>query len=71
MKQSSMGNDHCSAAATGPWSFLSEDEAGICRRFMEHGHVIFPAEDRAALVKIQTRAATLAALHLDLPMRQD
>jgi len=53
----------------GPWSFIEADEAALCQRFLEQGHVIVPAADRQALEEIRHRAAALAADHLgcDIP----
>lgn len=55
----------------GTWSFLDADEAAQCERFVDRGHVIQPAEDRAALDGIRARAAALAAGHLGLAASGD
>jgi sporadic carbohydrate cluster 2OG-Fe(II) oxygenase len=56
---------------TGPWSYLPAEEAAICQRFLDHGHVILPAEDLDVLKKIRDRAAELAAAHLKLSVPGD
>jgi sporadic carbohydrate cluster 2OG-Fe(II) oxygenase len=50
----------------GRWSFLPDDEARLCRDFMETRYVIRDAESREDLDAIQALAARLAARALDL-----
>ncbi len=45
-------------------SFENPSEASLCQAFLEHGHVILPAESRDALDAIQSRTAELAADYL-------
>lgn len=57
--------------AAGLWSFLPENEAALCERFLAEGHVIIPVADRASLEALRDRAAALAAAHLGIPVGGD
>ncbi len=47
-------------------AFLAANESALIQRFLEDGHVIVPVEDAAALTRIQTAAAAIAATKLGL-----
>jgi len=53
--------------------FFRDDEERLSARFLEHGYVIAPAEDRAALDRIRDFVAdrTAAFLHLPAPVDRD
>jgi sporadic carbohydrate cluster 2OG-Fe(II) oxygenase len=53
-----------SSGAEGMWSFLSDDEASLCQRFLADGYVIVPVADRTILDALRFRAVALAAAHL-------
>ncbi|WP_044561717.1 sporadic carbohydrate cluster 2OG-Fe(II) oxygenase [Azospirillum sp. B4] len=52
-------------------NFLSADEQALTRRFMETGHIIAPAEDRAALDRIRDLLVRSACEWLDCPPPAD
>ena len=53
-----------SATARYDDAFFEADERALGDRFLEAGHLILPAEDRAALDRIRDRAAAIAAAKL-------
>ncbi|MBC8240008.1 MAG: hypothetical protein H8E30_05970, partial [Alphaproteobacteria bacterium] len=51
--------------------FLRQDEAALGARFLEHGYVITPVSDLAALDRLRAAMAGIAARHLGLGDPQD
>jgi sporadic carbohydrate cluster 2OG-Fe(II) oxygenase len=52
-------------------SFFRDDEERLSSAFLEHGYVIAPAQDRAALDRIRTFVVERAAAFLKLPVPAD
>lgn len=52
-------------------AFLRDDEERLSERFLTHGYVVAPAEDRAALDRIRDFVAERAAAFLDIPLPAD
>jgi len=52
-------------------AFFSTEETALAERFLRDGYVILPAEDSAALGRIQRATASAAATHLDLVLDND
>jgi sporadic carbohydrate cluster 2OG-Fe(II) oxygenase len=59
------------SVASGKWSFLRDDEAALCQRFLTEGYLIVPVADRAGLEALRSHAMVSAAAHLDIPVSDD